>query len=299
MGLDGVADILVFHGLFFRHISRQIRGLSRANLLLRDELLVNEFRIEIQIELSFFHDFLHERSENFLQVINSLFTTIVRNDHLGHDRLSLNKAANVFDHLHFVFDGRLKQAEQQIFFAGRKGSSVKGDEHRVQKVLHFVHVDQIDELGHVARLGLKHVEELLVRLNLLLVAAKVGHLDVVLVLFLAALGRLLLLFRVQLTAVADEQSDALVELGQIALESVVLSNLHGQLLLELLNLLHPVDLVRLGSVLQNALNLRHRQVALLLGFLFQAASLGLELNLVFAFAHRNQVAQLDARLQQQ
>lgn len=191
----------------------------------------------------------------------------------------------------------LKQSQQQVLFARRKGSSVQSDEHRVQKVLHLINVDEIDELGDVARLCLQQIKELLIGFDLLLVGGKVGHLDLFLALLLLAFG--LFLLGLQLAAVANEQSDALVQLGQIALQHVVFADFHGELLLELLNLLHPVHLVGLGSVLQDALNLSDREISLLFRLFFETTTLRLQLNLVFALAQRHQIAQQNAVLQQQ
>jgi hypothetical protein len=46
---------------------------------------------------------------HLLEVLHSLLASVVRDDHLGHNRLGLDETADVLDHLHLVLDTGLQQ----------------------------------------------------------------------------------------------------------------------------------------------------------------------------------------------
>mmetsp|Transcript_33642 Transcript_33642/g.84460 ORF Transcript_33642/g.84460 Transcript_33642/m.84460 type:complete len:874 (-) Transcript_33642:64-2685(-) len=248
----------VLQRLLVGDVSLELTALTGADLLLVTHGGVDALRVQVQIEI-LVQELVQRGLERVLQVLHTGLTAVVGDDHLGHHRVHLEKVTDLLDHGDLVLDGQLEQLQNQVLLTRRVGVTVQREHGGLEEALHLVRAHQVHHASQVARLGLQHVEEVLVVLD----GARV-ELD------LHAGGQTLLALLVaahrvhsqNVAAVLDQQGDLAIEHGEVAVQTVVATNLNHQLLLQLGDQRHQIALIVVTLVhLQHLLNLLNAQLA--------------------------------------
>ena len=134
----------------------QFGPLSGANLLLINHLEVDGHRGELHVPINF-QNSVHHRPQNSLDIGQPLdeikgirkggkkggrgegnqFSSVVCDDHLGHNSFLLQEIRHVRDHRDLMLHGQLEQSQNQKFLTGRKGITIQGQNGHFQERFHL------------------------------------------------------------------------------------------------------------------------------------------------------------------